>query len=242
MSLVRVWYKGIPPFCQICKISGHKAVDCQFNGKCRKCGSPDHKAHACTRPWGQSAVPMEVAVPVVPDPPETVVPAVSVAVAEENAAEADVPVISETSSMVSSGPPSVSDVTPGTSGGSLLDALGSSVSVIESMVNESVNNETVVNESNIEENVVNEINGTNLVNDIESNDSQASGSMECSSSPCISSFSSPSGPPDSLDLLLAAGLKRSKRTIVPSVAVTAASIVKRSKAVAGARVQKKKSK
>ena len=75
---VRVWYKGIPPFCQICKISGHKAADCQFNGKCRRCGSPDHKAHACTRPWGQSAVPMEVAVPVVvPDPPESVVPAVS---------------------------------------------------------------------------------------------------------------------------------------------------------------------
>ena len=75
---VRVWYKGIPPFCQICKISGHKAADCQFNGKCRRCGSPDHKAHACVRPWGQPAVSMEVAVPeVVPDPSETVVPAVS---------------------------------------------------------------------------------------------------------------------------------------------------------------------
>ena len=75
---VRVWYKGIPPFCQICKISGHKAADCQFNGKCRRCGSPDHKAHACARPWGQSVVPMEVAVPVVvPGPSETVVPAVS---------------------------------------------------------------------------------------------------------------------------------------------------------------------
>ena len=72
---VRVWYRGIPPFCQICKVNGHKAADCQFNGKCRRCGSPDHKAHACTRPWGQSVVPMEVAVPVVvPDPPETVVP------------------------------------------------------------------------------------------------------------------------------------------------------------------------
>ena len=75
---VRVWYRGIPSFCQICKVIGHKAADCRFNGKCRKCGSPDHKAHACTRPWGQSVVPMEVAVPVVvPDPPETVVPAVS---------------------------------------------------------------------------------------------------------------------------------------------------------------------
>ena len=69
---VCVWYKGIPPFCQICKISGHKAADCQFNGKCRRCGSPDHKAHACTRQWGQSAVPMEV-----PDSSESVLPAVS---------------------------------------------------------------------------------------------------------------------------------------------------------------------
>ena len=75
---VRVWYKGILPFCQICKISGHKAADCQFNGKCGRCGSPDHKAHACVWPWGQSAVPMEVAVPeVVPDSSGTVVLAVS---------------------------------------------------------------------------------------------------------------------------------------------------------------------
>ena len=75
---VRVWYRGIPSFCQICKVIGHKAADCRFNGKCRKCGSPDHKAHACVRPWGQSVVPNEVAVPVVvPDPPRTVVPAVS---------------------------------------------------------------------------------------------------------------------------------------------------------------------
>ena len=75
---VRVWYRGIPPFCQICKVSGHKAVDCQFNGKCRKCGSPDHKAHACVRPWGQSVVPTEAAVPeAVPDPSGAVVPVVS---------------------------------------------------------------------------------------------------------------------------------------------------------------------
>ena len=75
---VRVWYRGIPPFCQICKVNGHKAVDCQFNGKCRKCGSPDHKAHACVRPWGQSVVPTEAAVPeAVPDPSGAVVPVVS---------------------------------------------------------------------------------------------------------------------------------------------------------------------
>ena len=155
-------------------------------------------------------------------------------------------------SQVSSGPPSVSDGTPGASGVSLLDALESSGSVIESTVNESVNNAIVdndlvenetVNESNIKENVVNvEINEPNLVNDIECNDSQASESTECSSSPSILSFSSLSGPPESLDQVLAAGRKRSKRAIVPSVAVTAASIMKRSKAVPGAGVQKKKSK
>ena len=75
---VRVWYRGIPPFCQICKVNGHKAADCQFNGKCRRCGSPDHKTHACVRPWGQSAVPTEAAVPeVVPDPSGAVVPVIS---------------------------------------------------------------------------------------------------------------------------------------------------------------------
>ena len=75
---VRVWYRGIPPFCQICKVNGHRAADCQFNGKCRRCGSPDHKAHACVRPWGQSAVPTEAAVPeVVPGSSGAVVPVIS---------------------------------------------------------------------------------------------------------------------------------------------------------------------
>ena len=75
---VRVWYRGIPSFCQICKVIGHKAADCRFNGKCRKCGSPDHKAHACVRPWGQSVVSSEAAVPeAVPDPSGAVVPVIS---------------------------------------------------------------------------------------------------------------------------------------------------------------------
>ena len=65
--------------------------------------------------------------------------------------------------------------------------------------------------------------------------------MECSSSPSISSFSSLSEPPDSLDQLLAAGHERSNRSIIPSAAVATASIVKRLKAVPGAGVQKKKS-
>ena len=250
----RVWYRGMAPFCQICKTMGHKAADCEHNGKCRECGEAGHLARACPsrrggRVWGvvpASAAPLADAQSF----PPLGAPLVS--------AEADVPLISETSSnmeaevsQVSSGSSSVSDVTPVSSGVSLLDALESSVSVIESMVNESVNNEIVndlvenatVNESIIVENVVNvETNETNLVNDIESFDSQASGSVECSSSPSISSFSSPSGPPAPLDQRLAAGLKRSKRAVVPSVAVSAASIVKRSKAVPGTGIQKKRSK
>ena len=60
--------------------------------------------------------------------------------------------------------------------------------------------------------------------------------------PNISSFSSSSEPSDSLDQLLSAARKRpaSKRAIIPSAAVAAASIVKRSKDVPGAGVQKKK--
>ena len=256
----RVWYRGMAPFCQICKSMGHKAADCEHNGKCRECGEAGHLARACPsrrggRAWGVVPVPASAA----PSADAQSFPPLG---APAVPAEADVPVISETissmeaeDSQVSSEPSSVSDVTPGTSGVSFLAALENLVSDIESVDNESVNNEIVDNElvenetvvkvieSNIKENVVNvEINETNLVKDIESNDSQASGSMECSSSPCISSVSSPSGPPDSLDQFRAAGRKRSKRAIVPSVAVAAASIMKRSKAVPGTGVQKKKSK
>ena len=251
----RVWYRGMAPFCQICKTMGHKAADCEHNGKCRECGEPGHLARACPSRRGGRAWGVVLASAAPPADAQSFPPLGAPLVS----AEADIPVISESSSsmevevsQVSSGPPSVSDGTPGASGVSLLDALESSGSVIESTVNESVNNAIVdndlvenetVNESNIKENVVNvEINEPNLVNDIECNDSQASGSTECSSSPSILSFSSLSGPPESLDQVLAAGRKRSKRAIVPSVAVTAASIMKRSKAVPGAGVQKKKSK
>ena len=98
---VRVWYRGIPPFCQICKVNGHKAADCQFNGKCRRCGSPDHKARACVRPWGQPAAPMEVALPeVVPDPSETVVSEVAVPVVVPDPPETVVPAVSDSSAIL----------------------------------------------------------------------------------------------------------------------------------------------
>ena len=160
-------------------------------------------------------------------------------------------------SHVSSGPPSVPvvKVTPSTLGVSLLAAVEGmdsdnesvdNVSVINGeSKNESSNSMDIVNETNVvKENVVNEkvvkINEINVDKENESNDSQASGSMECSGSPSISSFSSPSEPPNSVDQLLAAGCKRLNRSIIPSAAVAVASIVKRSKAVPRAGVQKKK--
>lgn len=44
---VRIWYRGIKPFCSICKTMGHKAADCPFNGKCRECGEAGHLARNC---------------------------------------------------------------------------------------------------------------------------------------------------------------------------------------------------
>ena len=43
----RVWYRGMQPFCQICKTIGHKAADCEFHGKCKECGAADHRAQDC---------------------------------------------------------------------------------------------------------------------------------------------------------------------------------------------------
>ena len=43
----RVWYRGMQPFCQICKTMGHKAADCEFYGKCKECGAADHRARDC---------------------------------------------------------------------------------------------------------------------------------------------------------------------------------------------------
>ena len=129
-------------------------------------------------------------------------------VAPPASAEADVPENSEAiSSMdaedshVSSGPPSVPvvEVTPSTSGVSLLAAVEGmdsdnesvdNVSVINGeSKNESSNSIDIVNKTNVvKENVV-KINEINVDKENESNDSQASGSMECSGSPSISSFS-----------------------------------------------------
>ena len=153
-------------------------------------------------------------------------------------------------------------MTPGPLGVSLLAAV-EGMDGIESENESVVDNVTVVNsesktessssmdianEANVVKDIVVNEKGINVVKvneiNVETSDlgSQESGSMECSGSPSISSFSSSSDPPDSLDQLLAAGRKRSNRAIIPSAAVAATSIVKRSKAVPWAGVQKKKGK
>ena len=71
-------------------------------------------------------------------------------------------------------------------------------------------------------------------NEISEFRSQGSGGIECSDSPDISSFSSSAGVSDSLKAL--------KQAIIPSYTVAVVSIVKRSKAVPGAGIQKKKGK
>ena len=137
---VRVWYRGIPPFCQICKVNGHKAADCQFNGKCRRCGSPDHKAHACVRPWGQPVAPMEVALPeVVPDPSETVVSAVEDVVSASAPTEA--PVLSPSECVLGTTPSApvaeevqVSSVPVAASGPSVVSAVSPEVASASSCV------------------------------------------------------------------------------------------------------------
>ena len=137
---VRVWYRGIPPFCQICKVNGHKAADCQFNGKCRRCGSPDHKAHACVRPRGQPVAPMEVALPeVVPDPSETVVSAVEDVVSASAPSEA--PVLSPSECVLGTTPSApvaeevqVSSVPVAASGPSVVSAVSPGVASASSCV------------------------------------------------------------------------------------------------------------
>ena len=42
-----MWYRGMRPFCQICKTMGHKAADCEFYGKCKECGAADHRTRDC---------------------------------------------------------------------------------------------------------------------------------------------------------------------------------------------------
>ena len=50
--LCRVWYRGQPLICHLCKEEGHRAAVCPGRDKCRRCGETGHIARQCPNPWG----------------------------------------------------------------------------------------------------------------------------------------------------------------------------------------------
>ena len=59
---LKIWYRGQPLECDICKGS-HKAVDCEFRNKCRLCKSEGHFAKDCPNPWGVASDPAPAPAP-----------------------------------------------------------------------------------------------------------------------------------------------------------------------------------
>ena len=137
---------------------GHKAADCQHNGKCRECGEASHLARACLsrrggRVWGDGPI-LANAAPLVDA--EFFLPIVAPPVS----AEVDVPEVTkpinsmdaEDSHVSSGGSPSVPEVevTPGPSGVSLLAAV-EGMDGVESENESVVDNVTLDNDENITE-------------------------------------------------------------------------------------------
>ena len=58
----RVWYRGQPIQCIVCRDFGHRAQSCPLSGRCRYCHQPGHKARECARAWVQvpPTVPADV--------------------------------------------------------------------------------------------------------------------------------------------------------------------------------------
>ena len=46
---VKVWYRGQPVKCDICREPGHKAADCPSKGKCFTCKEVGHRSSECSR-------------------------------------------------------------------------------------------------------------------------------------------------------------------------------------------------
>ena len=66
----RVWYRGQPIQCFVCRELGHRAQACPLSGRCRHCHQVGHMARECARAWDPhpsvSAVPADVDPPVKP--------------------------------------------------------------------------------------------------------------------------------------------------------------------------------
>ena len=55
----RVWYRGQPIQCFVCRELGHRAQSCPLSGRCRYCHQVGHMARDCAQAWDPppSAVP-----------------------------------------------------------------------------------------------------------------------------------------------------------------------------------------
>lgn len=50
---VKIWFKGQPVLCDICRKEGHRAGACPDRGKCLRCHEPGYLARFCPTPWGR---------------------------------------------------------------------------------------------------------------------------------------------------------------------------------------------
>ena len=63
----RVWYRGQPLQCLVCRELGHRAQSCPLSGRCRYCHQAGHMARDCARAWDPLAtVLVDINVPVDP--------------------------------------------------------------------------------------------------------------------------------------------------------------------------------
>ena len=63
----RVWHPGQPPFCTVCRESGHVPRDCRYSGLCLKCRQPGHVSRNC--PSSTSLLPSDpTSAPTSPEP------------------------------------------------------------------------------------------------------------------------------------------------------------------------------
>ena len=62
----RVWYRGQPLQCLVCRERGHRAQSCPLSGRCRYCHQVGHMARDCGRAWDPPpSVPVDADVDVV---------------------------------------------------------------------------------------------------------------------------------------------------------------------------------